>query len=167
MEYTIEGKASQTTSELLAAAGAEAAGLRAVWLGLPAARLVLPDDFDKAARDITVMNSIELYDHIKLEEMRGSGAVTEAKLEFYQRLLNPLAFLIMTFIGVAISSRKTRGGLGMHLAIGIALAFGFIVFMRVCNVFSVNGNLPPFLAVLLPQLVFGIAAAILIKLAPK
>ena len=128
---------------------------------------LVPDDFDKAARDITVMNSIELYDHIKLEEMRGSGAVTEAKLEFYQRLLNPLAFLIMTFIGVAISSRKTRGGLGMHLAIGIALAFGFIVFMRVCNVFSVNGNLPPFLAVLLPQLVFGIAAAILIKLAPK
>lgn len=128
---------------------------------------LVPDDFDKAARDITVMNSIELYDHIQLEAMRGSGAVTEAKLEFYQRLLNPLAFLIMTFIGVAISSRKSRGGLGVHLAIGIALAFGFIVMMKVCNVFSVNGNFPPFLAVLLPQLVFGIAAAILIKLAPK
>lgn len=128
---------------------------------------LVPADFDKAARDISVMNSIELYKHIQLETMRGSGAVTEAKLEFYQRLLNPIAFLIMTFIGVAISSRKTRGGLGVHLAIGIALAFGLIVFMRVCNVFSVNGNLPPFLAVLVPQLVFGIAAVVLIKLAPK
>jgi lipopolysaccharide export system permease protein len=128
---------------------------------------VVPADFNKAARDISVMNSIELYDHIQLETMRGSGAVTEAKLEFYQRLLNPLAFIIMTFIGVAISSRKTRGGLGVHLAIGIALAFGFIVLMRVCNVFAVNGNFPPFLAVLFPQIVFGIATIVLIRLAPK
>lgn len=126
-----------------------------------------PADFDKAARDISVMNSIELYEHIKLETMRGSGAVTEAKLEFYQRLINPLAFLIMTFIGVAISSRKTRGGIGLHLAIGIALAFGLIVFMRICNVFAINSNFPPFLAVLIPQFVFGIAAAVLIKYAPK
>ena len=126
-----------------------------------------PDDFNQASKQISTMNSIELYHHIQHETMRGSGAVTAAKLEFYQRLLNPLAFLVMTFIGVAISSRKTRGGIGLHLAIGISLAFGFIVLMRVCSVFSENGNLPPFLAVFVPQLVFGIAALYLIKKAPK
>lgn len=126
-----------------------------------------PIDFDEASKDIDVMNSVELYRHIQHETMRGSGAVTEAKLEFYQRLLNPLAFIVMTFIGVAISSRKTRGGIGVHLAIGITLAFGFIVLMRVCSVFAINGNFPPFMAVLLPQLVFGVAAAILIIKAPK
>lgn len=126
-----------------------------------------PDDFNQAAKEISTMNSIELYDHIQHEAMRGSGAVTAAKLEFYQRLLNPLAFLVMTFIGVAISSRKVRGGIGLHLAIGISLAFGFIVLMRVCAVFAENGNLPPFLAVFLPQLIFGIAALYLIKKAPK
>jgi lipopolysaccharide export system permease protein len=126
-----------------------------------------PSDFNEAAKQIVTMNSIELYHHIQREKMRGSGAVTAAKLEFYQRLLNPLAFLVMTFIGVAISSHKSRGGIGVHLAIGISLAFGFIVFMRVCNVYASNGNLPPFLAVLIPQLVFGIAALILIKKAPK
>ena len=113
------------------------------------------------------MNSNELYRHIQREKIRGSGAVTAAKLEFYQRLLNPLAFIIMTLIGVAISSRKTRGGLGVHLAIGISLAFGFIVLMRMCTVFAENGNFPPFLAVLVPQLLFGIAAIYLIKKAPK
>jgi lipopolysaccharide export system permease protein len=128
---------------------------------------LIPDDFNKASKQIGTMNSLELYQHIQHEKMRGSGAVTKAKLEFYQRMLNPLAFIVMTFIGVAISSRKTRGGIGVHLAIGITLAFGFIVFMRMCNVFSVNGNFPPFLAVLLPQLVFGVAAVILIKKAPK
>lgn len=126
-----------------------------------------PADFNEAAKQIATMNSNELYRHIQHEKLRGSGAVTAAKLEFYQRLLNPLAFLVMTFIGVAISSRKSRGGIGVHLAIGISLAFGFIVFMRVCNVYASNGNLPPFLAVLIPQLVFGIAALILIKKAPK
>lgn len=126
-----------------------------------------PDDFNEAAKEISTMNSIELYHHIQHEAMRGSGAVTAAKLEYYQRLLNPLAFLVMTFIGVAISSRKVRGGIGLHLAIGITLAFGFIVLMRVCSVFAENGNLQPFLAVLLPQLIFGIAAIYLIKKAPK
>jgi lipopolysaccharide export system permease protein len=136
----------------------------------PKAKLKLkltPADFNQASKEISTMNSIELYHHIEHETMRGSGAVTAAKLDFYQRLLNPLAFLVMTFIGVAISSRKTRGGLGLHLAIGISLAFGFIVLMRVCAVFAENGNLPPFLAVLLPQLIFGIAALYLIKKAPK
>ena len=126
-----------------------------------------PDDFNQASKKISTMNSVELQEHIKLESLRGSGTVTTAKLELYQRLLNPLAFIIMTFIGVAISSRKTRGGLGVHLAIGITLAFGFIVFMRMCNVFALNGNFPPFLAVLLPQLTFGIAAVVLIHFAPK
>jgi len=126
-----------------------------------------PDDFNQAAKLITTMNSVELYHHIQKEKIRGSGAVVNAKLELYQRLLNPLAIIVMTFIGVAISSRKTRGGLGVHLAIGIALAFAFIIVMRFCTVFSQNGNLPPFLAVLLPQVIFGLAAAWLIRTAPK
>lgn len=128
---------------------------------------LVPDDFNQASKQIGTMTSPELYRHIQHEKMRGSGAVVSAKLEFYQRLLNPLAFIVMTFIGVAISSRKSRGGLGLHLAIGITLAFGFIVFMRICSVFAINGNFPPFLAVLTPQLAFGIAALILIKKAPK
>ncbi len=128
---------------------------------------LIPDDFNQAAKLITTMNSMELYDHIQKEKIRGSGAVVNAKLELYQRLLNPLAIIVMTFIGVAISSRKTRGGLGVHLAIGISLAFAFIIVMRFCTVFSQNGNLPPFLAVLLPQFVFGLAAAWLIRTAPK
>lgn len=128
---------------------------------------LLPEDFDEASTNITTLSTPKLISHIKKEKLRGSGAVVQSKIELYQRLLNPLAIIIMTLIGVAISSRKTRGGIGMHLAIGISIAFGFIVFMKISTVFAINGSLMPFLSVLLPQALFGLAAAYLIKKAPK
>lgn len=126
-----------------------------------------PEDFNQAAKQITTMNSIELYRHIQREKMRGAGAVTVAKIELWQRLVNPLAIIVMTFIGVSMSSRKRRGGIGVQLAIGIALAFGLIVFMRVCVVFAETGGLPPLLAVSLPQILFGIAAIYLVRRAMR
>ena len=126
-----------------------------------------PEDFDLLSKRIETMTTPALMRHIERERMRGTGTVKEAQIELYQRLLNPLAIIVMTFIGVAIASRKSRGGIGMHLAIGITLAFGFIVFMKVTTVFAVGGNLSPFMAVLLPQLVFGLATVYLIYKAPK
>lgn len=128
---------------------------------------LLPEDFDHASADITTMNSLDLMKHIRKMKLRGSGLVVASKIELYQRLLNPLAIIIMTLIGVAISSRKVRGGIGVHLAIGISIAFGFIVFMKISTVFAINGSLNPFISVLLPQLMFGLAALYLIKNAPK
>lgn len=128
---------------------------------------IQPNDLDILSQRIETMNTPALIRHINREKIRGTGTVKEAKIELYQRLLNPLAIIVMTFIGVAISSRKTRGGTGMHLAIGITLAFGFIVFMKITTVFATGGNMSPFMAVLLPQLVFGTAAAYLIYKAPK
>ena len=128
---------------------------------------IAPSEFDLRSKRIETMSTPELLRHIERENQRGTGIVKEAQIELYQRLLNPLAIIVMTFIGVAIASRKTRGGIGMHLAIGITLAFGFIVFMKITTVFATGGNLSPFMAVLLPQLVFGVAAAILIHKASK
>ncbi len=126
-----------------------------------------PEDFDKASQRIETMNSIELFEYIKQERLRGSSAVVEALIEFYQRLINPLSIIVMTFIGVGVSSRKTRGGIGLSLAIGITLAFTMVLFMKVSTVFAINGSLPPFLAVLLPQVTFGLIAAQVIHTAPK
>lgn len=125
------------------------------------------EDFDEASKQITTMSTPTLIKHIKAEKTRGSSAIKYSKIELYQRLLTPLAIIVMTFIGVAISSRKTRGGIGVHLAIGISIAFTFIVFMKISTVFATNGNLSPFIAVLLPQFTYGLAALYLIKKAPK
>ncbi len=128
---------------------------------------VTPTDLDLLSQRMETMNTPTLLKFIQREKMRGTGTVKQAKIELYQRLLNPLAIIVMTLIGVAIASRKSRGGIGIHLAIGITIAFAFIVFMKIATVFATNGNLSPFMAVLLPQLVFGLAAVYLIYKAPK
>ena len=128
---------------------------------------LVPEDFDLLSKDITTMNTPALVKHIQRERFRGTGIVKEAQIELWQRLLNPIAIIVMTFIGVTIATRKSRGAIGLHLATGIAIAFAFIVFMKITTVFATNGDLSPFMAVLLPQLIFGIAAGILIYKAPK
>ncbi len=128
---------------------------------------VVPADFNQKAIKIETLNSTDLWHYIQREKLRGSKNVIEAEIEFYQRLLNPIAIIIMTVIGVAVSSKKSRGGIGLHLAIGITLAFAFVVFMKISIVFATNGNLPPILAVLMPQFIFGIAAVLLVWKAPK
>ncbi len=128
---------------------------------------LLPEDLNVLSTRVETMNTPQLIRYIQREEMRGTGTVKASKIELFQRLLNPLAIIVMTFIGVAIAARKTRGGTGMHLALGIAIAFSFIVFMKVTTVFATNGNLSPFMAVLLPQVVYALAAAYLIHKAPK
>lgn len=128
---------------------------------------ITPADLDLRAQHIETMPTPALIHHIQRETLRGTGTVKQAKIELWQRILNPLAIIVMTFIGVAVASRKTRGGIGLHLAIGIAIAFAFILFMKVTTVFATNGDLSPFMSILLPQIIFGAAAWYLVYKAPK
>ena len=128
---------------------------------------LVPEDLNVLSTRVETMNTPELVRYIHREEMRGTGTVQKSKIELYQRLINPLAIIVMTLIGVAIAARKSRGGIGVHLAIGISIAFSFIVFMKITTVFATNGDLSPFMAVLLPQIIFSIAAGWLIWKAPK
>ncbi len=128
---------------------------------------IQPKDFDLLSQRVETLTTPELLRYIDREKMRGTGTVKGAEIELYQRLINPLAIIVMTFIGVAIAARKSRGGIGIHLAIGISIAFMFIVFMKITTVFATNGDLSPFMAVLLPQIIFSIAASWLIYKAPK
>ena len=128
---------------------------------------LLPSDFDLRSQRIETMVTPDLSRHIAREKLRGTGTVSEAQIELWQRILNPLAIIVMTFIGMAIASRKTRGGIGMHLAIGVTLAFSFILFMKITTVFAIDGSLSPFMAVLLPQLLFGVATVVLVRRASR
>lgn len=109
----------------------------------------------------------DLIAFIAREELRGSEGLSAFKVERYRRTATPFAVLLLTLIGAVIASRKTRGGSGMHLAIGIVTAAIFIVSDRFSTVFATKSDLHPLLAAWLPNIVFSIVAFWMYKRTPK
>ncbi len=126
-----------------------------------------PEDFVIKLDDLKTMNWQELRNFIEKEKLKGSSNVLEYEIEKHGRIAFPFANIILTFIGVAISSRKVRGGIGVHLGIGLTLTFSYILFMQISTVFSANGNLDPMIAVWIPNIIYGFISFVLIKNAPK
>jgi lipopolysaccharide export system permease protein len=126
-----------------------------------------PDDFMVDIENAKTMTYDQLNRFIEREEMRGSTLTGQFNLEKYKRLTFPFANLVLTFIGVALSSRKVRGGIGMHLGMGIGIAFTFILLLQVTSVFAIFGNLPAWIALWIPNIIYSIIAIILLRLAPK
>ena len=77
------------------------------------------------------------------------------------------ATFILTLIGVSIASRKVRGGIGMHIGIGILISFTFILFMQVSTSFAASGLVSPLLAVWIPNFLFSLLALYLLRIAQK
>ena len=126
-----------------------------------------PYDLYIKKEDFEEMNYWELRDRIKEEKMKGSEKVKIYEVEKHKRIAAPFATIILTLIGVSLSSRKMRGGIGMHLGLGIAFTFTYILFMQVSMVFATLGNLSPFLAAWIPNLVFAVVGLVLLRTAQK
>jgi lipopolysaccharide export system permease protein len=104
---------------------------------------------------------------IELDKLRGSENVKELMMEDAHRNATPIAVIILTLIGAIIATRKIRGGSGVHLAIGIVICAVFILTDRFSTIFSTKGNLNPYLAAWIPNLIFGFLTYYLYKKAPK
>lgn len=126
-----------------------------------------PREFTFILDDIKTLDYFELRSFIEKEKLKGSKNIKEYEVEKHKRMAFPFATLILSVIGVSISSRKVRGGIGMHLGLGIGITFTFIFFQQVSTVFATRGNLDPALAVWIPNIIFGILALFLLKIAPK
>ena len=120
---------------------------------------------DKFLKD--KLTTPELNAYIKQEELRGTEGLNAYKVEYYRRTATPFAVLLLTLIGAVIATRRIRGGSGLHLAIGIAIAAIYILFDRFSTVFSIKGNFPPVMAAWLPNFVFLFVAWGLYRLTPK
>ncbi len=128
---------------------------------------VLPKEFYITSKESAQLNNPELHDYLKRQKSRGVGNIQGFETEYYKRYSMPIMAFIMTLIGVALSSRKVRGGIGIHLGIGLALSSLYILFSTFSTSFSVNGSMTPFAAVWLPNIVFLGIGIYLYKTAPK
>lgn len=113
------------------------------------------------------LSTPELVAFIQREELRGREGLSALKVERYRRTATPAAVLLLSLIGAVIASRKTRGGSGMHLAMGIIIAALFIISDRFSTVFATKSNFPPLLAAWLPNIVFATTAFFLYRRTPK
>jgi lipopolysaccharide export system permease protein len=126
-----------------------------------------PSDFqihDNFSQD---MSMHELNVNINKAKIRGTGTLNDLELEKYRRFVYPLSSFVLTLIGVSISSRRVRGGIGLPLGIGIFLCFAYILTVQFADKFAIKGGLSPLISVWIPNVLFGLIGYYLLVRAPK
>jgi lipopolysaccharide export system permease protein len=109
------------------------------------------------------MTTKQLQSFIDRERRKGNPALNTYEVEKHRRSAAPASVLILTIIGAIMSSKKVRGGSGIHLAIGLLIGAAYIVFMQFSTTFSIKGSLHPMLAVWIPNFIFAGLALIIYK----
>lgn len=115
---------------------------------------VLPKELFYTAENAQMMTNPELRRYIDTQRKRGSGNVQAFETEWWKRWASPIGAFIMTLLGVTMSSKKVRGGMGKNLGFGLTLSALYILFSTVSTTFSVNGVMSPFMSVWLPNFIF-------------
>ena len=126
-----------------------------------------PQDFLIMKGQQQTMTSPELSEYISKQKQRGFANIKEFEIEYHQRIAMSFAAFILTAIGVSLSSRKVKGGMGLYLGIGLALSFSYILFQTVSATFAINGSTPPIIAVWIPNMLYALIAVYLYRKAPK
>ncbi len=126
-----------------------------------------PDDFNQNDLLKDAMTTPDLLKRIEREEMKQSGGVNPYKIELHRRTAVPAATFILTLIGFSLASRKTRGGMGLHLLIGVVISAAYVLVMQFSTTLSTNAGFSPLMSVWIPNIMFGLLGLYLMFTAPK
>ncbi len=122
-----------------------------------------PSDFLIAVNDHEKMTSPALKDYIERQKSRGVANIKSFEVEYHRRFAMTAAAFILTVIGMALSSRKVKGGLGVNIGIGLVLSFSYILFMTVTKTFATSGLTSAFIAMWIPNAVYAVIAIVLYR----
>ena len=128
---------------------------------------ITTEEFSRRDNAIEAMNLPELNRFIKRQKMQGASNLEEILIEKHKRFSFPFSTFILTLIGVSVSSRKVKGGIGVQIGIGLLISFSYILFLQFSSQFAISGAFSPFVATWIPNVVFLIIAIFLYRLAPK
>ncbi|MDG1658780.1 MAG: LptF/LptG family permease [Crocinitomicaceae bacterium] len=120
-------------------------------------------DMAKRSNAAEAMSYSELKEFIEKERRKGSKQVPTYETVLYERSSLPFSTYVLTIIGVAVASRKKRGGIGVNIALGLGIIFIYIFAMKVTSVAALNLGFPTYMAAWLPNILFGSVAYLLYR----
>ncbi len=113
-----------------------------------------PQDFVRYQNQMEMMDTPEMDEFIQREKSRGLGNTEKFSVEIHQRSAEPFSTLILSLLGLSIASRKVRGGIGLHLAIGIALGAIYVFLSKFAETLATNLDISPVFAIWLPNIIY-------------
>ncbi len=125
------------------------------------------DDLTPVSYIAETKNMFELNKFIEDQKKKGASNINSYVLVKYKRWALPIAAFILTVIAVAVSSVKRRGGMGVNLAFGIGVAFIYIFFDKVFGTLAEQSGFSPLMAVVIPNVLFGIIGFYLLQNAKR
>lgn len=128
---------------------------------------IYPREFENDYRKYDGLTLTELNDYIRTLRRRGTAGIEVYEVEKYTRYASPFTIFVLTFMGVIVSSKKSRGGTGYQIALGFVLSFIFILFFILFRTFAEAGALPPYISVWIPAVLFGSVALLLYRYVPR
>ena len=125
-----------------------------------------PEDYHVVFNIVETMTLPKL--NAAIDNLKLSGVSTiEYEIEKHKRRAGPFSAFILTIIGVSLASRKIKGGIGFHLGLGLLMSFSYILFMQVTTVFTTSGTLAPWMAMWIPNIIYGALAFYLYRRASR
>jgi lipopolysaccharide export system permease protein len=126
-----------------------------------------PEDFSYYVNQSEEMTTWSILKAIELDRNRGLSNTRQYYVELARRTADAFTNLILTVIALAVAGRKVRGGMGLHLAIGIVIGAIFVVMQKFAVSFATSGSIPIWLGMWIPNLIFIAVAIILVQRAQK
>ncbi|MDE6395409.1 MAG: LptF/LptG family permease, partial [Duncaniella sp.] len=117
-----------------------------------------PRDFLISKNDQEMLTTPALNEYITRQKERGVANIKSFEIEMYKRYAMTAAAFILTVIGMSLSSRKVKGGMGVNIGIGLVLSFSYILFMTVTSTFAVSGYTSPMVAMWIPNIIYTFIA---------
>lgn len=122
-----------------------------------------PRDFLISATDHQVLTTPALSQYIERQKERGVANIQSFQVEYHRRFAMTAAAFILTVIGMSLSSKKVKGGMGLNIGIGLVLSFSYILFMTITQTFAISGLTSPFVAMWIPNILYSIIAIVLYR----
>ena len=128
---------------------------------------VFPRDLARSSADVYRLTYPEIVGYLEALQRSGAKNIGLPQVQFYGRLAYPFSIIVVSLIGVALASVRRKGGKGVYIALGLAVSFLYLAFMKLSEPFGVAGTVAPELAAIMPHGFFFAVGIVLVITARK